>query len=819
MAYKDLTKQLSLREQANMLTGADWWHTAPVNRLGIPSIMVSDGPTGLRKEVSFGKSITAVCYPSATAMASSWDKDLMTKVGETLGEECLANRLAVLLGPGINIKRSPLCGRNFEYYSEDPVLAGELAASYINGVQSKGVGTSLKHYAANSTEVRRMVADSIVDERALREIYLKGFEIAVKKAQPWTIMAAYNKVNGNYCTQSKYLLNDVLRDDWGFEGLVVSDWTATHDRVAALKAGMDLEMPSTGAYNTAKITAAYRAGELKDEIETSAGRVLGLVDKALPAMKAAAPTFSMLDHHDLAADVAAQCAVLLKNDNKVLPLKKDAKIAVIGERAENPIVQGCGSAQINSFSVVSPMQAFKNAGLNVTYAQGYDIKLPDTDNTVLTKEAVAAAEAADVALVFVTSAPVDVAEGTDRKTMKLPSSMNNLVEAVAAANKNTVVVLTTGSAVEIPWADKPAAILQTYLAGEGYGTALTKVLFGEVNPSGKLPETYPKAYEDTACPDLYKPDENRNLIYKDSIFVGYRYYDTAKVDVLYPFGYGLSYTTFDYSDLKVTREAGAKEYTVTLNVTNTGDVAGAEVVQMYLGRASQSLVYRPAKELKGFTKVYLEPGETKEVTFTFGREELQYWSIKLDKWVVEGGAYDVMIGASSADIRLSEEVAVKSKDSLADEYDWYEIAPHYFKADIARVSDEEFYDVLGYDLTEYLPDKSDDRIGWDSTLEDAKNTSKTGKLINTAINAMEKLPLSEEMVELVKESVLGYPIGRFAPVSSGILSDTMIEGLIHLLNSDEVGESLKIMARGVPATVKNVVMPKISAKIHNGKEI
>lgn len=817
MDYKSKLKQLTLREQANMLTGADRWHTAAVNHLGIPDIMVSDGPTGLRKEESLGKSITAVCYPSATAMAASWDKDLLTKVGETLAEECLANRLSVLLGPGINIKRSPLCGRNFEYYSEDPVLAGELAASYINGVQSRGVGTSLKHFAANSTEIKRMKADSIVDERALHEIYLKGFEIAVKKAQPWTIMAAYNKVNGNYCTQSKYLLTDTLRNDWGFEGLVVSDWSATHDRVAALKAGLDLEMPGSGYYNTSKIIAAYQRGELKDEVETSAGRVLDLVDKALPAMMKPKPSFSMPEHHDIAAEVASQCAVLLKNDGKVLPLKKDAKIAVIGARAKEPIVQGCGSAQINSFCVVSPMQAFENEGLQVTYAAGYDVKQPNYADGALLREAVSTAKNADVALVFVTSAPVDVAEGVDRKTMQLPESMNALVEAVAKENANTVVVLTTGSSVEIPWADKPAAILQTYLAGEGYGTALTNLLLGKVNPSGKLPESYPKSYKDTACPNYYQPDENRNLIYKDSIFVGYRYYEKAKTEVLYPFGYGLSYTTFDYSDLSITRERGSKVYTVSLKVTNTGDCAGAEVVQMYLGMAGQSLVYRAEKELKGFTKVYLEPGETKEVTFTFGREELQYWSMKLDKWVVETGTYTVSVGASSADIRLTEEVSIKSKDNLDAEYDWYEIAPHYFHADIAHVSDEEFYDVLGYDLRDYLPDRSDDRITKDSTIDDATAT-KSGRALNKGINYLcDKLPLPDGYGEMARETILGYPLSRFPSMTGGLVSDEAINGLVHLLNSDRPVEALQICARGIPSTVKNVVVPKVKSKLSQGK--
>ncbi len=812
MKYSSWIKQLSVREQASLLGGADFWHTVPMDRCGIPSVMLSDGPTGLRK-MNGVRTIKSVCYPSATAAAASFDKDALRRLGETLGEECLHERVSVLLGPGINIKRSPLCGRNFEYYSEDPVLAGELAASYIDGVQSKGVGTSLKHFAANSTEIARMLADSIVDERALHEIYLRGFEIAVRKAQPWTIMAAYNKVNGAYCTENKYLLTDILRGKWGFEGLVVSDWTAVNDRVAALKAGLDLEMPGAGNYSIDKLAKAYRAGEITDDdLQTSVTRVLNLVEKATPTLKAFAPDFSKADHHQVARELAAGCPVLLKNGGNVLPLKTTDRVAVIGARAKNPIIQGSGSAQINSWKVDTPWQALEREFPNLTYAAGYSLSNPDNPVESLTAEAVSTAKAAEKVLLFVSCRPEDACEGTDRVDMKLPDAMNAIVAAVCEANPNTAVILTTGSAVELPWTDCPDAILQTYLLGEAFGTALADILLGRVSPSGKLPESYPMAYEDTPCPECYQPDENMNLQYKESIFVGYRYYEKSGTPVRYPFGYGLSYTTFEYSNLAMTTrkfnadEEGAK-LVVKFDITNTGSVDGAEAAQVYVSAPTDSLVPRPCKELKEFTKVFLKAGETKTVTVILDKSAFEYFSAEMDRWAVEPGTYTLQIGSSSADIRLSQNLTVLSSDDLSYEADYRSLTPAYYAGNIRAVDEEEFFDVLGYDLYDYLPDPEDRRLTKANCIAQASHT-KHGAMINSGFTRfIDLVPLPANLKAMARDSVLYAPINKMVATSRGLLSDDMADAVAHYLNDGSLTETVKVFAMGTPATLKNLVWP------------
>lgn len=812
MKYSSWIKQLSVREQASLLGGADFWHTVPMDRCGIPSVMLSDGPTGLRKMNGI-RTIKSVCYPSATAAAASFDKDALHRLGETLGEECLQERVSVLLGPGINIKRSPLCGRNFEYYSEDPVLAGELAANYIDGVQSKGVGTSMKHFAANSTEIARMLADSIVDERALHEIYLRGFEIAVRKAQPWTIMAAYNKVNGAYCTENKYLLTDILRGKWGFEGLVVSDWTAVSDRVAALKAGLDLEMPGAGNYSIDKLAKAYRAGEITDDdLQTSATRVLDLVDKALPALKTAAPKFSKDEHHQVARELAAGCPVLLKNGGNVLPLKASDRVAVIGARAKNPLIQGAGSAQINTWKVDTPWQALERELQNLSYAEGYSLTSPDNVNAGLTADAVAAAKAAEKVLLFVSSRPEDACEGTDRADMKLPAAMNALVAAVCEANPNTAVILTTGSAVELPWADCPDAILQTYLLGEAFGTALADLLMGRVSPSGKLPESYPKAYEDTPCPECYQPDKNLNLIYKESIFVGYRYYEKSGTAVQYPFGYGLSYTTFAYSNLALTTkkfnadDEGAK-LVVKFDVTNTGSVDGAEAPQIYVAAPTDSLVPRPCKELKEFTKVFLKAGETKTVTVILDKSAFEYFSAEMDRWAVEPGTYGILVGSSSADIRLEENISVTSADDLSYEADYRSLTPAYYAGNIRAVDEEEFLDVLGYDLNDYLPDPEDRRLTKANCIAQAAHTKHGAAVNNVLGKGFDMVPLPASLKAMARDTILYVPINKMVATSRGLLSDDMADAVAHYLNDGSLSETVKVFALGTPATLKNLLWP------------
>lgn len=812
MEFELSVKKMTLREQISFLTGKDFWHTASVDRLAVPSVMVSDGPTGLRKMNGLG-TIKAICFPSAAAIASAWDKEGTRAFGEKLGDECRAERLAVLLGPGICIKRSPLCGRNFEYYSEDPFLAGTLAANYINGVQSKGVGTSIKHFACNSTEDFRFKADSIVDERALREIYLRGFEIAVRHAQPWTVMMAYNKINGKYCTENSYLMQDILRGEWGFKGLTVSDWTATADRVKALKAGLDLEMPGAGYYTINKVAKAYRDGEVSaEEIETSARRVLHLLDQSTEgSLGQAAPIWDKEADHAYAVELAKKCPVLLKNDGNLLPFAKTDKVAIIGARAKTPLVQGGGSAHINAYRVDSPYTAFENLGMDLSYAPGYDLKMLEEVNQGLIAEAKAAAEKADKVLLFVSCSDMDVQEGFDHTTMDLPRAMNALVEAVAAVNKNVAVILSTGSAVVLPWADKVGAILQTYLLGEGFGSALPALVLGEVSPSGKLAETYPKALRDVPCLGDLKVDHNCNLKFRESIFVGYRYYDTAEKEVAYPFGYGLSYSKFEYSDLKVVKADDGK-VAVCFNIKNVGSMKADEIAQVYVGACFASKVYRARKELKEFARVSLEPGETANVELCLDKCAFEYYSADLDKWVTEAGTYKVMIGASSRDIRLSADIDIDSADDLSKESDYAEFAPHYFKANIAEVSDTEFYNVLGYDLDEYLPDSSDLRLTQANAIADA-TASKPGKRINGALDMVASIPfIPENYKKLVVDSVKTMPLNRMVHVSKGIFSDNMADGIVTLLNGGTVVDMAKLMVLGVPDTMKAVLVPFIQKK-------
>ncbi len=828
MEYQSWVKNLTLREQALLLTGADFWHTNGFTKFAIPSIMVSDGPNGLRKEEKTGKFtrgvIETVCYPSATALAASWDRGVMSQVGSTLADECKAKRVSVLLGPGINIKRSPLCGRNFEYYSEDPVLAGELAASYINALQAKGVGSSIKHFAANNTETRRMICDSLVDERALREIYLRGFEIAVKKAQPWTVMCAYNKLNGVYCTENKMLITDILRGEWGFTGLTVSDWASVNNRADALNAGLDLEMPGTGNAGVSAIAKAYRTGKVTAEkVEESATRVLELVTKSEPLLKQ--PVTHQVDkdaHHAIATQLAEQCAVLLKNDGGLLPLDKTQTIAVIGERAKTPIYQGCGSAQINSYRVDNTYDALKAQGVAVQFAPGYNLFYQDEANEILINDACSVASRCNVALVFVSCSEVDVAEGADRKDIKLPAAQVQLIEAVCKVNPNVAVIVSTGSNIEMPWAYAPRAIMQTYLLGEASGTAIANLLLGNAVPSGKLPETYPISLADTPCPQDYQPNAEDNVIYRESIYVGYRYYEKANVPVLFPFGHGLSYTNFNYSNISLSSNNISADDTLTVNfaISNVGQFNAAEVAQVYVARSSESLVYRAPKELKEFTKVFLPVGGSQNVSVQLDRRAFEYYSTALGAWVVEPGSYDIMIGSSSADIRLRATVQVSSNDDLSKELDYMYSAPKYYNGDIKSVTDEDFEQIFGDYLDYYKPAKSDDRILKTDSLADAADTY-YGKMIIGFVNMVMDTALGKDSaLKLVAyNSIVNAPMIRFVANTRGVCSETMVDALVHLLNSSSVTESARIAVKGLPSAAMNVLVPVIRAVIEKKSRV
>ena len=817
--YKSLLKHLTLREQALLLTGSDFWHTNGLLEHGIPSIMMTDGPNGLRKEEqlgTFGKSTAqSVCYPSATALAASFDRNVMTEVGHTLADECMKKRVSVLLGPGINIKRSPLCGRNFEYYSEDPYLAGELAASYIVALQEKGVGACIKHFAANNTETRRMVSSSIVDERALHEIYLRGFEIAIKKAKPWSVMCAYNKINGTYCTENKYLLSDLLRDTWGYEGLTISDWIAVDDRINSLNAGLDLEMPSSGYANVRKIAKGYRQGNISAEtIENSAARVLNVVEKSTELLKQ--PVTSVVnkaEHHEVARKVAENCVVLLKNEQNILPLSKDKHIAVIGERARRPLYQGCGSAQINSYRVDSALDALYAEGMNLDFAEGYSLEKPNEINAQLINEACAVAANSDVAVIFVSDSEINVTEGEDRKSLQLPLPQTELINAVCKVNPNTVVVLSTGSCVEMPWVNAPKAILQTYLLGEAFGMAVSNILVGKAVPSGKLPETYPVSILDTPCLKYYQTDASKNVLYKESIFVGYRYYEKTSTPVLFPFGHGLSYTSFNYSNLKLSSDSIAADDTVTLtfDISNTGSYAGAEAAQIYVAK-NGSLVYRAKKELKEFTKVFLNVGETKTVSITLDRKAFEYYSATLGSFVVEDGEYEILIGSSSADIRLTAKINVKSTDDLSAEKDYMYAAPKYFSGDVSNVTDEDFEEIFGDYLDYYKPNKTDSRMITSDTLLDVADT-KIGNKIITALDGMigDFEALSPALKAMAFNTIVNIPVKRFTAITRGLVSDSMVDAFVHLINSNSVFEAVKVGATGIPDTMLNVLTPVVRA--------
>ena len=673
MDIKALISQMTLEEKAGLCSGDDFWHTKAVERLGIPRTMVSDGPHGLRKQdeeadhLGINDSIKAVCYPAASATAASFDPEMLRGMGEALGECCQHEKVSVILGPAVNIKRSPLCGRNFEYFSEDPYLSGAMATALIQGIQSKNIGTSIKHFALNSQEHRRMSSSSDCDERTMREIYFPAFEQAVKEAQPWTVMCSYNRINGVFASENPWLLTEVLRKEWGFKGYVVSDWGAVSDRVAGVAAGLDLEMPASGGVNDALIVEAVRSGKLDEKIvDQACERILNIVYRYLENAKPDTP-WDKEAQHAQAAEIAAECMVLLKNDHDILPLSKDDDIAFIGEFAEKPRFQGGGSSHINCFKTTSAAEAAKARGLKVTYARGYSVADDDAPESMIA-EAVAAARKAKAAVVFAGLPDAYESEGYDRTHMRMPECQNRVIEAVAAANPHTVVVLHNGSPVEMPWIGKVEAVLEAYLGGQAVGEAEVKVLFGEVNPSGHLPESFPIKLEDNPS-YLYYGGEGNVTEYREGVFVGYRYYDKKKTDVLFPFGHGLSYTTFEYSGLKLSADQIRDTETLEAKVTvkNTGRRAGKAVVQLYVGDA-ESTPIRPVRELKGFRKVLLQPGESKEISFTLDKRSFAYWNQEIHDWHVESGVFTVEAGASSRDLPLKAEVTVESTIELPRHY-------------------------------------------------------------------------------------------------------------------------------------------------------
>lgn len=662
---KELISQMTLEEKAGMCSGLDFWHLKGVERLGIPSVMVSDGPHGLRKQdeqadhLGINDSIKAVCFPPAVLNACSFDRDLMHEFGDAIGKEAQANDLSVVLGPAVNIKRSPLCGRNFEYYSEDPYLAGETAAAFINGVQKHHVGTSIKHFAANNQEYNRMSCSSDADERTLREIYFPAFETAVKKSQPYTVMCSYNQINGTFASENPWLLTDVLRGDWGFKGYVMSDWGAINDRVAGLKAGLDLEMPSSNGVYDKEIVAAVRDGCLDERIlDEACERILNIIFEYTEHREK--QEFTLDADHELAKKIAAESMVLLKNDS-ILPIKDTEKIAFIGEFAKKPRFQGGGSSHINSFRVSNVLDVVSE-NANITYAKGFPANADIYDES-LAKEAVEAAKAADKVVIFAGLPDSFESEGYDRAHMRLPDCQNRLIDEILAVQPDTVIVLHNGSPVEMPWLSRVKGLLEAYLGGQAVGEAVADILFGKCCPCGKLAETIPYKLSDN--PSYLSFGDGENVTYQEGIFVGYRYYDAKEMPVAFPFGYGLSYTSYAYSNLRIDKPEITENDTVTVSVdvTNTGDIEGKEIVQLYV-RDLTSAARRPLRELKGYEKVSLKPSETKTVNFVLDYRSFAWYHTGIKDWYAASGDYEILIGASSRDMRLSEKVHLTTQKTL-----------------------------------------------------------------------------------------------------------------------------------------------------------
>ncbi|HZJ77839.1 MAG TPA: glycoside hydrolase family 3 C-terminal domain-containing protein [Clostridia bacterium] len=801
---KETIAKMTLEEKAQLCDGLNFWYTKSVDRLGVPSIMVSDGPHGLRKQnlndkndMGMSNSHPAVCFPTACTTACSWDVDLLHEMGKALGEECLKENVSVLLGPGANMKRSPLCGRNFEYFSEDPLLAGKLSAAYINGVQSMGVGTSLKHFAANSQETRRLIISSIVDERALREIYFTAFEIAVKESNPWTVMSSYNKINGVYSTENDWLQNKVLRDEWGFDGVVVSDWGAVNDRVEGMKSGNDLEMPSSQGINSNNIINAVQSGELDESVvDKRVDTVLDLVNKSQTLPKKEY-TCDLDAHHELAAKIAAQSMVLLKNDG-VLPVSKGQKLSIVGEMAKKPRYQGAGSSEINPTKIDNAVDCLKEAGFDITYSQGYINEKNDV-NRKLIDEAVESSKNADVVLAFIGLTQADESEGFDRETMALSESHNELVNALCDACENVVVILAGGSPVSMPWVEKVQGLVNSYLGGQAGARAVADIITGEVNPSGKLAETYPFCKECTPCADNF-PGGKRTVEHRESIYIGYRYYEKAKEKVQFPFGFGLSYTQFEYSDLKLDKSQMSDDESLcaSVKVKNTGKVAGAEIIQLYVAD-EESTIFRPEKELRGFKKVKLNPNEEKTVDFVLDKRAFAYYNTQAQCWHVESGSFEIVVGSSSADIRLRGKVDVSSTQPEIEVPDFRETAKSYYTGDVKQVPDTEFEALLG------MPIPPSDRditklLDINDSLEDAKHT-KWGRRINRLVDLILRRFNKGYTAEMVKTAAFQNPLRFFIFMSNGLVTQKMLDGLLLILN-DKRGGWKKLLS-GIPHLIKN----------------
>jgi beta-glucosidase len=776
MKYQELIGKMTLEEKCSLLSGKGNFTTKPIERLGIPSMFLSDGPHGLRKQegtadhLGLNKSLPATCYPTAATMANSWDTELAEELGRYLGTEAAAQGVSVLLGPGLNIKRSPLCGRNFEYFSEDPFLAGKMAAAYVRGIQSKGVSACLKHYAANNQELRRMHSDSVLDERTLREIYLTGFEIAVKEGRPLSVMTSYNKVNGVYANEHEHLLKDILVDEWGFDGLIVTDWGGSNDRVKGLIAGNQLEMPATDGDSDREIAAAVRDGSIPEAL------VDQRVDEYLKVLFATVippntPDFDKDSHHAFARKAAESTIILLKNENAILPLKPGAKTAVIGDFAQKPRYQGAGSSMVNPTRLDSPLDCLSQSNLEIIgYAPGY-LRHGGEDVAKL-KAAVDLAQQAEVVLLYMGPDEILESEGMDREHLQIRPNQSTLLGAVSAVNPHVVVVLSGGAPIEVPWLYRCKALICGYLGGQAGAEAMVDALTGRINPSGKLAETWPVAYQDIPA-HAYYPGREKISEYREGLFVGYRYYETAAIPVHFPFGYGLSYTSFAYSDLTANAES------VSFTLTNTGKAPGAEIAQVYVS-AKNSAVFRPVRELKAFTKVFLLPDESKTVTLFLDDKAFRYYNPTEEKYDVECGIYTLQIGASVSDIKLETDISVPGKSY--EDNGFAALLPSYYSGNITQVSDAEFENLLGRPIPEAKWDqhKPFQRNDTFSQLYYAKG--RVGRLTYKILTYLKNRSEKKSVPDLNILFIYNMPFRGIAKMMGGAVDIFMVDALLEIFN-------------------------------------
>ena len=795
-----LLKELTLEEKCALLSGAETFKTRGMPKHGIPQIWLSDGPHGLRKQagesdhLGLNPSVPATCFPTASAVANSWDAALGEEIGAALGEEAAAQEVSVLLGPGLNMKRNPLCGRSFEYFSEDPYLAGKLAAGYIRGIQSKGVAACPKHFAVNSQETRRMASDSIVDERTLREIYLTGFEIAVKEGHPRSIMSSYNLVNGTYANENKHLLMEILRGEWGFDGAVITDWGGSNDHALGVKNGSTLEMPAPGGDSVRELLAAVESGKISEsDIDARLSELLPLVFDTKAALDAAPREFDAAAHHALARRAAAESLVLLKNEGSLLPLAEGTKVAVIGDFAKNPRYQGAGSSMVNSTQVDVLLDKLIDSELNVIgYQQGFDRHgKPDA---ALQKSACELATQADTVILCMGLDEIAESEGLDRSNLRLAQNQVDLLQAVAAVNPKIAVVLYSGSVVETPWLDNCQALLYAALGGQAGAGAVADALTGKVNPCGKLAETWPLAYADVPSAADFAT-RRKTVEYREGLYIGYRYFTTAEKAVRFPFGYGMSYTTFAYSDL-VTDEQGG-----SLTVTNTGSVAGTEIVQLYIAKKNSEL-FRPAKELKGFARVTLAPGEKQRITIMLDDKAFRFWNVKANRWEIEGGEYELLVGASVEDIRLCEKISVHGTATVHPYED--RDLDCYYKGDVLHVSDADFEKLLGHPIP-----KGKTKIDRNLTLGELNHArSPLGWLVWLVLTILLDVSYKRGKPDLNILFQYNMPLRALAKMTNGAISMGMVDGIVMELQGFWILGLVRVIYEAIKNVVLNAQMEK-----------